>query len=1410
MSQSDNNTHTFSEFNQTSDPNLPQSSQSSRRTKKKKDPPDPSTHNTRTTGTEPLLAKVENPDAIIRQARKEKGKQKAKPQESELAARPLPAASTYETESQTSREQPHQPSLIGEVKFSVASEPLASPLTTTHEDPIEENNVTMQSHEIGEQKQQKTDEMTLMPIDTMAQTSHGQSVVPSVSTLHFDTASLPIPARSLAGQRQPLQPIKLTSTASDFALARVSLPQPNPFLPAPTESEFVKAKGKRTRADTTSPLAKHRDKRRATDDEQSETAASHPTSRAHSRRSSVEESPLLVSINDTLRQLCTQFRKLDYRVQGLEAGFQPVRRDDTATPQPRPDPLVSSASPTPIPTPAADRCFTSDLRSSLDEFVPIDPVRQTEAALQGSRAERLFRAGLTETPTTEKHPAVLSSRIPETPGMLQKPHFPNVTFAKGTTVVPTNSPKHASNPSQIVVVNVLKRFSSTTGIFLDLDSQKFMAEIRTSEHPHYEYGPNSRPPTPLGYEGQWVINKMDPPMWEFNGKRTSASSQQDPHERGAATNAEGATENTLPRYSGRRDNPSRRNNRGEQLGSSSSPGAPNDPNDSSDGDPSRRPPRPPGGPPRRPFNSPDDPDDPGDDESDPDDIYGRPRRPHHRHSAQHRNPVPVVGRGVTKLSASTIGYFDPDRDSAQTYCDQLELLRELFDDASIIAVIPSTLEGRAKDWFASHSMPRAKMRTVEGWIECILEEFTVNPAIARQRAMKREYTREDKSVMEYFYSKCQLCRAENKNISRRDLINEIWMGLPASFRRLLNYHEVIKMSLSDFSHVIRDKDLDFRGVWKRESRDNSRKESRRSRRRDRRSEGKARDDDSSDSDRGRRRKEKRSGKRSASKSKMLGKDSKKTARYQAKRKLNKDFPIPEKLPKEKHVLDKDGNTVERPCRFCNKMHMDYNCDKKPKSYHSMLYDAWNTSDETEQQQSEHEAASEFGPQSLSEEEDNKPYDWTSFHNVYTNTVQEENDPKVPSSLKWVENYRVRELPVGFAVGTGVAYLSAEPAPIKAYLGCDPSSTAELTKGVVDSGGPSIIQKSLVPDEAVILQSPSKPTFGGIGAHRTDTLGYVVLPVYFPNIAAMTGDEKHAQLVKLFIEFQVVEKCLAGYLVGMDAMKAYKMIIDAGRSHVTIGAFSPPIRVPILDGNIYEKAKFDPRVFTTQPVSLKPFSDAWVPIRFSPLKAKREYLLTPIRHVHRVEGTYASCSYAVISNETNHVLVTNPTPRPVHLGSDSIIGAIEPFAGNTPFSYFNLNTIGMAAKTAMSACAAFMTPAAANTYATVHHSSQLAPPIFSSNNLLNTDSPANDSIFNPHVAINDSIFGDKSLNQLLTSADDAIIGNAVMPAPETSYADNVRLPADPKTSIRDNVGTPAQSSSDWWNATNQLTQESQLS
>ena len=523
---------------------------------------------------------------------------------------------------------------------------------------------------------------------------------------------------------------------------------------------------------------------------------------------------------------------------------------------------------------------------------------------------------------------------------------------------------------------------------------------------------------------------------------------------------------------------------------------------------------------------------------------------------------------------------------------------------------------------------------------------------------------------EYYYEKLDLIRASEADITPRRTVEEIWLGLPADFQALLDYDEMMGKSVPNFGHALRTKDLSYREMRRRREdplgrNGGSRRRNRGQEDEDRRDERRVRDE------RRREGNEKKREGRSKGSGELRDRNRNDTRKGDKRRNGEKE-DLPPPLPRDKWRKDEKGRMMKRKCRFCDRWHMDFDCPSRPSSYNitAALDDQWHSSSENADASGQDGESEES---STEESDDGQPKrGWKTtkdipmtYHNVFSNSPIDAAEMKLPRA----SHYRVEELPIAFSVGTRVSYLSAQPCPVKAWIGESPASNRSLQTGVVDSGGPSIIDRKMVPRSYTVMESPLKPVFGGIGSSRTPTRGYVVLPVYLPNAAAMSGDDRKARVAKLWIEFQVVDQCPAGFLIGVDAISAYKMAIDYPKLCVTLNAYDPPVRVPITDSGRYSTRRVDPRIFLAEPVRMRPFSEVWVPVRFTATDGQSDLLVTPVRHANVAEGTYASCSYAIISNDTSHLLMINPSPRPVKLGKDEIIGMFEPFSPNTPFSYF---------------------------------------------------------------------------------------------------------------------------------------------
>jgi hypothetical protein len=190
------------------------------------------------------------------------------------------------------------------------------------------------------------------------------------------------------------------------------------------------------------------------------------------------------------------------------------------------------------------------------------------------------------------------------------------------------------------------------------------------------------------------------------------------------------------------------------------------------------------------------------------------------------------------------------------------------------------------------------------------------------------------------------------------------------------------------------------------------------------------------------------------------------------------------------------------------------------------------------------------------------------------------------------------------------------------------------------------------------------------------LGYVVLPMYFPNIAAMDGKRKKANILCLWIEFQVVEQCAVGYLIGRDATKAYKFIIDEELGHINVPLpEAKPFQIPITETPRKVPKQVDSRVFAAEAVTIRPRTEEWIPIRYSKnlSTVNKDLLATPIRRPETAENIHASACYSILSPTTTHLLYLNPSNCPVKVSQGEVITTVQPFTANTPYSYLNINS-----------------------------------------------------------------------------------------------------------------------------------------
>jgi hypothetical protein len=89
----------------------------------------------------------------------------------------------------------------------------------------------------------------------------------------------------------------------------------------------------------------------------------------------------------------------------------------------------------------------------------------------------------------------------------------------------------------------------------------------------------------------------------------------------------------------------------------------------------------------------------------------------------------------------------------------------------------------------------------------------------------------------------------------------------------------------------------------------------------------------------------------------------------------------------------------------------------------------------------------------------------------------------------------------------------------------------------------------------------------------------------PNAAALNGDERNPRIIKIDAEFKVVERLACGYLLGRDALKAYKAIIDEDAGQIIFPFSILHSRFPLPDR--YNRTKINPRIFAARTVRINP-------------------------------------------------------------------------------------------------------------------------------------------------------------------------------------------------------------------------------
>jgi hypothetical protein len=87
---------------------------------------------------------------------------------------------------------------------------------------------------------------------------------------------------------------------------------------------------------------------------------------------------------------------------------------------------------------------------------------------------------------------------------------------------------------------------------------------------------------------------------------------------------------------------------------------------------------------------------------------------------------PIVSGKVDKIPSDILQPLDPEKGATNLYCKNLERLVDIYGEPFVLAAIPKTLKGRAKDWFAANTLIRTARELVASWIIALKAAFSVD------------------------------------------------------------------------------------------------------------------------------------------------------------------------------------------------------------------------------------------------------------------------------------------------------------------------------------------------------------------------------------------------------------------------------------------------------------------------------------------------------------------------------------------------------------------------------------------------------------------------------------------------------------------------------------------------------------
>ncbi|KAI5795382.1 hypothetical protein DFH27DRAFT_626808 [Peziza echinospora] len=584
---------------------------------------------------------------------------------------------------------------------------------------------------------------------------------------------------------------------------------------------------------------------------------------------------------------------------------------------------------------------------------------------------------------------------------------------------------------------------------------------------------------------------------------------------------------------------------------------------------------------------------------------------------------------TSRLKVEDIGTFDGD--NVHYFMKNLEVMSTVYSEQAVVSVLPKAMRAVARDWFVTLSdKDMLFWATLKGWKLLLEETFGDDERRRKEKAEARVFKLGYEKPEKYFYDKLALVRRAEPSISDVYAMREIWLGLKK------NAPDLMSMSWKQASLKEFRDELSMRV----DLLDDEKKRGPRRRKRSYYSrDGRHRDYGSKYRD---------NSYRSRHRSPSPKHDTSSNKRLDTKRSGSpsiKDKPSDKGLP---------------PCRTCNEDHFKCEClklqknDKSRKSYKISAVDK------------DASSCSDGDSSATADDSDDESVE----KNTYKVTVSKMsfNSFAQRRTVARIRNMRMIEIPRGEGIGEGISWLNGDPLPVEAWLN-EPPPKISIILGCGDSGGQCMIRKDIllseVPD-AVIREGKMTPSFTGVGGAKERSLGYTPIPIYLSDSWALKG-LKHGRVIKLFIEFQVVEHLDCNFLIGRDATRMYGIDFVESEGVMKIGGTSIPIADQALESKTVCRT-VSCNVTAKSDVIIAPGGEALVPVMLSQcFPASRSLLFEPSPFINVSKEILGRFPHAMVNTSIPFLPFTNLCDYPIKIPKGSCIGEVEVLNSNTKAS-----------------------------------------------------------------------------------------------------------------------------------------------